>query len=322
MVSDFMYADPAASGPIARCIARANDSTVRVWMKLVTGVYPVASYLARIGLRTSALCPYCRLERETVGHFACRCSKFQDARTAAHDAAWKQVSDCIQQLVGSGSAWTFRWGRTVASSVAEVLLPLRQDGGTTSAEVAKLVAVSGLKPDGIAVNSTDKRVVILEFCRPADSDLKQLAVAFANKEAKYTPIVDALQDFLPRLVPGEWKISLTPLVVGIRGRVLAQSVQQAVGALGLPGPATQVLADSMALASVEAFMLLHRVRYSPQATAGDQSSTLDSSLWAPTRARKRPRESFINQDLLVAEKFRKWTRMQQASPQDIRKNPP
>ena len=85
-----------------------------------------------------------------------------------------------------------------------------------------------LKPDGLAVNVALRSIVILEFCRPSDSHPGQLLAAFERKDLKYQVLVEALQHC-------GWSVSLAPLVVGVRGLVVMEGVDQAIVALGLLG---------------------------------------------------------------------------------------
>ena len=58
-------------------------------------------------------------------------------------------------------------------------------------------------------------------------------------------------------------MALAPLVVGVWGLVVMEGVDRAIAALGLPASAAAPLAQAMALASVNAFMYLHRLRFQP-----------------------------------------------------------
>ena len=55
--------------------------------------------------------------------------------------------------------------------------------------------------------------------------------------------------------------------MGVRGLVVMEGVDRAVAALGLPALAAAPLAEAMALASVDAFMYLHRLRFQPSTPA-------------------------------------------------------
>ena len=56
-VREVMYRPESAI--IARVIVKSSDSEVRCWMQAMTGTYPVASYLHKIGKTVSKLCPHC-----------------------------------------------------------------------------------------------------------------------------------------------------------------------------------------------------------------------------------------------------------------------
>ncbi len=83
---------------ISRVIQRCRPMEYRVWLKCMTGTYPVQTYLQRIGITQSSICPHCN-ERvpETLTHFACLCPKFREARTSAHN----QVRDVITSFLAA-----------------------------------------------------------------------------------------------------------------------------------------------------------------------------------------------------------------------------
>jgi hypothetical protein len=71
----------------------------------MTGTYPVHTYLKRVGLANSAMCPHCTGRvPETLTHFACVCPQFLAARTSAHH----QVRQVISFLfpIFTDSNWT------------------------------------------------------------------------------------------------------------------------------------------------------------------------------------------------------------------------
>ncbi len=57
---------------ISRIIRRCRPAEYRVWLKCMTGTYPVQTYLQRIGVAQTPICPHCD-ERvpEYLTHFAC-----------------------------------------------------------------------------------------------------------------------------------------------------------------------------------------------------------------------------------------------------------
>jgi hypothetical protein len=58
------------SNVVRTCIAKCDDSTVRCWMKTMSGTYPVSSYLHRIKKVDSPKCPHCNHGQvETLSHF-------------------------------------------------------------------------------------------------------------------------------------------------------------------------------------------------------------------------------------------------------------
>ena len=60
---------------VSRTIRRCAPAEYRVWLRCMTGIYPVQTYLARIGIVKSSICPHCTEQTpETLTHFACSVS--------------------------------------------------------------------------------------------------------------------------------------------------------------------------------------------------------------------------------------------------------
>ncbi len=93
--SDTIWNQFVRRGPIAEpalaCQAHLSSPQIRVWYQLSAGIYPTYTYLARIGLQPTPNCPFGCQDRETAGHFLCRCPAFHDARTKAHDRVWEET---------------------------------------------------------------------------------------------------------------------------------------------------------------------------------------------------------------------------------------
>jgi hypothetical protein len=247
--SKALLSDHDRSAPIARSIARCSDSTVRCWMKIMCGIYPTASYLYRIGKVPSPVCTHCNLQvPETTGHFACVCPKFHNARTAAHDLSWAPITHFIAKHAGPD--WTFQWGKTMASSGFN-LESVSVEGTAQAAEVSRL------KPDGLAINSKSRRILILEYCRPSDSHPAQIQAAYYRKLLKYEVIKEALAAYSR----AGWLVTVLPWVVGIRGLVDVNGLHQAMSALNIPQLQWAEAANISAMASVESFTFMHRVRF-------------------------------------------------------------
>jgi len=98
-VSKILMLSPPGFLP-ASSIANCAGGAIRCWMKAVGGIYPTADYLHRIGKTTSAKCPYCSAERETLIHFTCWCPRFHDARMEAHNRALRTFTTKIQAADG------------------------------------------------------------------------------------------------------------------------------------------------------------------------------------------------------------------------------
>ena len=68
------------SATVSKVIHRCKPSVYRVWIRCMLGIYPVQTYLKRIGLAQSPDClSFADGTPETLAHFACVCSKFLEA---------------------------------------------------------------------------------------------------------------------------------------------------------------------------------------------------------------------------------------------------
>ena len=95
-VTDLFYHKEGSTVP--RLVQRCTPSEYRVWLKCMTGIYPVQGYLKRIGKAQSSSCPHCADGTpESLTHFACVCPKFREARTSAHN----QVRDVVTSFFDS-----------------------------------------------------------------------------------------------------------------------------------------------------------------------------------------------------------------------------
>ena len=67
-------------------------------MQAMTGTYPVASYLHKIGKAASKLCQHCSSGvKETLSHFLSVCPRFHDVRTAAHNQIRSRLSSSLKR---------------------------------------------------------------------------------------------------------------------------------------------------------------------------------------------------------------------------------
>jgi hypothetical protein len=64
---------------IARTISRCKEAEYRIWLKAMSGRYPVQAYLYSVKLVTSPNCPFCPGTPETLLHFAYTCPQFREA---------------------------------------------------------------------------------------------------------------------------------------------------------------------------------------------------------------------------------------------------
>jgi len=199
---------------------------------------------------------------ETLGHFACVCPRFREARTAAHNRAWDTVSSFIASK--AGGHWKFHWDTPMmftGLASAPVLQEEPQRGSEPlgqSESQPELVRIDNLRPDGVAISHTAKKIGILEFCRPSDSFPDQLLSAHDRKNLKYAIVERALHQY----VAAGWQVEILPWVVGIRGLIEEKIIHAAVEYLDISRSEWAAAVACTVVASVQSLAFMHRVRFS------------------------------------------------------------
>ena len=171
-VREVMYRPESAI--IARVIVKSSDSEVRCWMQAMTGTYPVASYLHKIGKAASKLCPHCASgANETLSHFLSVCPRFHDARTAAHNQIRARLSSSLKRHLPR------KWKLYEEAAMLRTGLQLRPVSSARVRETGRCVSEADLEagrmslsrwqPDFVSVSFKAKKIAILELCRPSDT---------------------------------------------------------------------------------------------------------------------------------------------------------
>ena len=109
---------------VSKVIRRCTPAVYRVWLRCMTGIYPVQTYLKRIGAVRSSTCPHWdegTPEAKSLAHFACVCPKFRKARTSAHNQVRDVITSFLNSALGS-SKWTM-FEETRLSRTGLVLQP-------------------------------------------------------------------------------------------------------------------------------------------------------------------------------------------------------
>ena len=238
---------------VSKTIRRCTPAVYRIWLKCMTGIYPVQTYLKRIGVAKSPTCPHCNEEvPESLAHFACVCPKFREARTSAHN----QVRDVVTSFFNSalGSKWTV-FEETRMSKTGLVLQP------TSLATVSEL---GRRQPDWVLASTVHKRIAIVDLCRPSDTSPAQLLAAAMRKQNAYCPLVEALRYYVDQ----GWAVHVFPLVVGICGMIDPSHVESLLKFLHIQRKLWQGAIERTVLASVHAFHFLHKVRFGGHLDSG------------------------------------------------------
>jgi len=288
---------------IARTISRCKEAEYRIWLKAMSGRYPVQTYLYRVKLVTSPNCPFCPGTPETLLHFACTCPQFREARTAAHNRVRHRLYTSLTALLSK--SWTIleetpmsQTGLHLDLVAASCMLAA---GRTLPAGHGDMINVGRLQPDMILISQKQKRIGLLELCRPMDESPTQLQAAVDRKLQTYAPLKVALQ----RYPASGWTVEILPWVVGVRGLLKESVFAPIFKFLSIPTPRRITLLEETALESAKAFYFLHQTRRAailPQNTISGGFATDDPGRSCNRKRKRRSVEEYV-------ETRKKWKQM-------------
>ena len=127
-------------------------------------------------------------------------------------------------------------------------------GRTLPAGHGDMINVGRLQPDMILISQKQKRIGLLELCRPMDESPTQLQAAVDRKLQTYAPLKVALQ----RYPASGWTVEILPWVVGVRGLLKESVFAPIFKFLSIPTPRRITLLEETALESAKAFYFLHQ----------------------------------------------------------------
>jgi ribonuclease HI len=225
---------------VSRIIRRCTPAEYRVWLKCMTGTYPVQLYLKRITLASSSICPHCDAGTpESLTHFACVCPKFREARTSAHNQVRNVITAFLESAIGP------EWRVLTETRMVDTGLVLCSHPQTVP------VQVNRWQPDWTLISKHHKRIAIVDLCRPSDVHPTQLLAAALRKQRKYSPLLEALCQYTEQ----GWTVHVFPWVVGIRGMIDPLHVASLLQYLCVPRQKWQAAVDLTVLASVTPYLL-------------------------------------------------------------------
>ena len=257
-VNDLLHNSNGAT--VSRIIHRCEPAVYRVWLRCMLGIYPVQTYLKRIGKVNSPQCLYCADGTpETLTHFACLCPQFREARTSARNQVRQVITSFLQRSVDPA------WKVFEETRMGKLGLRLRP---VSAARVAQALNSNVIpsehdcdlgrwQPDWVIVSEVHKRIAIVDLCRSADIHLDQLSVAGARKQSKYSVLVEALGYYTDQ----GWLVDVFPWVVGNRGMIDPRPIGGLLQFLNMPKKLWTIAVEKSVLASIRAFYFLHRTRF-------------------------------------------------------------
>ena len=243
-VTDLLHHKEGAT--VSKIIQRCAPAEYRIWLKCMTGTYPVQTYLNRIGVAKSPICLHCpEAVPESLTHFACVCPKFREARTSAHNQVRDVITSFLRKHVGPA------WKVYEETPMAKTGLVLRPTDHATIEQIGRR------QPDWLLVSTEFKRIAIPDLCRPSDVLPIQIPTAAKRKQHAYSPLVEALSYYTEQ----GWIVHIFPWVVGIRGMIDPVYVESLLKFIGIQRKLWKVAVERSVLASVRAFHYLHKVRF-------------------------------------------------------------
>ena len=222
---------------IRKVIAKCNDPTVKCWIWMISGTYPVNSCLYRIKKVKSPSCTFCdRGDIETLSHFLKVCPKFHHAttmmlelqRTIEWDRPCSNCSrDTLHQTGNSLKKLPCSWVLT-GLCLIEVPTALVQKAGLSvqDSQIQAGRMSLGRQPDIVGPSLVKKKIAIgpdSEVSLLSDSWLTALQGAHNRKIQSYSQLITDLQVY----VDSRGKVEILLWVVGARGMVRVNLLTQA-----------------------------------------------------------------------------------------------
>mmetsp|Transcript_29555 Transcript_29555/g.60617 ORF Transcript_29555/g.60617 Transcript_29555/m.60617 type:complete len:234 (+) Transcript_29555:306-1007(+) len=159
---------------------------------------------------------------ETQTHFQSQCPHFQKNRIAAHHQIVQAVVGALKAMNLQG--WTF----FTETPFSELPFPLQWESPEEEA------VQCNRRPDAVAWNAGERRLVFLKFTRAMDTE-DNLAAALEAKGRQYIEAERAIrraQRALSRVTTIDSVIT-APLVFGVRGSVMTEDAKEGLRSLQL-----------------------------------------------------------------------------------------
>jgi hypothetical protein len=178
-VTDLLHHKEGAT--VSKIIKQCKPAEYRIWLICMARIYPVQTYLKRIGIAKAPTCPHCSgAIPESLAHFACVCPKFRKARPSAYNQVRVVITSFLSNTVGP--EWTV-YEQVPMARTGLLLCP------TTMATVDQL---GRRQPDWVLVSHELKRIATLDLCRPSDVLPSQLLMVAKRKQHACEPVKEAL----------------------------------------------------------------------------------------------------------------------------------
>ena len=164
-----------------------------------------------------------------------------------------------------------------------------------------MIHVGRLQPDMILISQKQKKIGILEVCRPMDESPTQLQAAVDRKLQTYAPLKVALQQYSA----SGWAVEILPWVVGVRGLLKVSTFTPVFKFLLIPYSQRTSLLEETALESTKAFYFLHQTRRTaihPRNNLSGNFATDDAGRSCNRKRKRRSIEEYV-------ETRKKWKQM-------------
>ena len=304
------------SKEVRTAIAKCDDGTVRCWMKMMSGIYPVNSYLHKIKKVNSPNCTYCNNgQKETLSHFLKICPKFHHARTAVHNRVRQALFQMLKRYASSD------WRLMEETPLSRTSLRLKAVATALVQQTGRAVKDSEIQtgqmcigrwqPDMVSISFAKRKIAIgPEITIPSDSRPQALIDAHDRKIKSYMPLIAALQDY----VDSGLTVCVLPWVVGARGMIRRDQLTESLEFLEIPKQKWAAMIDCTIRTAVEGLAYMNRIRFSvsnqhnifdtddPKVIAANQEKLLSVG-----RKRKIPKDA---EDLRAVQQ--KWKRIADA----------
>jgi ribonuclease HI len=205
-----------------------EDKVVKRMLQCITNTFPTQARLHIMGKASDGTCKFCSGEvRETLFHWQSECSRFNEARTKAHNIIWSTVFEAMSSYLPKGPSG---WDTFFEIPVKDIFSSMQNN------EEHAL-----RRPDGVFLQKGQMKYVLVDLTRGYGSTREALAKQEATKRAAYAGLMQALDV--------AHMVEFFPLACGYNGAIAVDTWRALMDRLDIP-PAAQDRVFKLAIRAI------------------------------------------------------------------------